>query len=616
VHRERSRQAVCACLADLVIAGPSGDPSTPLGFTALCGISRRSIVREEFHISSAAAAPSWAHFELLVNRLADGITVQDATGRLVYANEVGARMSGYPTLEAMLAAPVGDYVRNYDVTDADGNPISVYDLPGRKALVSGHHEMVLRVREKATGIERWTEVRAFAVADADGAPEFVFNIIRDVSASVDALRAEAAARKREEDARQRAESLSMWLARLQKLTAALSRSVRPDDAADVATNLARTLFEADAAGLWMLQKDRAALRLLGFTGSGVNAIRSLESIPVSGRVPIAEAVRMDEPVFIEGADVLASRYPDLADIFQASGASAVACVPVKVGGDVIGVLSFRYDAPRVFNDAYATALRTFGKQLGQALARTRMHSELEETQRAATAANAAKSSFLATMSHELRTPINAIMGFTDLLERGIIDGTQLSAPDCVVRIRKNTEHLLELINDVLDWSKVEAGQLAVDAAEIEAGGVIEAAMNVMKEQAVARGIELTATCADGATFIGDPLRVRQILLNLLSNALKFTPRGGRVTLHCSPSDGRTAFVIEDTGIGIAAENLESIFQPFVQAGPVYTRERGGTGLGLSISRRLAHLMGGDITVTSEVGSGSRFVLRLPSQERS
>jgi PAS domain S-box-containing protein len=538
--------------------------------------------------------------------------VQDATGRLVYANEVGARMSGYASLQEMIAAPVGDYVRNYDVMDADGNPISVFDLPGRKALVSGHHEMVLRVREKATGTERWTEVRAFAVADADGRPEFVVNIIRDVSTSVDALRAEAAARKREEDARQRAESLSTWLARLQQLTVGLSRSVRPDDAAHVATHLARTLFEADAAGLWMLDKDHATLRLYGYDGSGVNSVSSLETIPVSAPFPVAEAIRMDEPVFIEGADILTTRYPAIAHILRASGACAVACVPVKVGGDMLGVLSFRYSTPRGFADDYVTALRTFGKELGQALGRTRIHTELETAQKAAVAANAAKSNFLATMSHELRTPINAILGFTDLLERGIIDGQQMSAPSYVVRIRKNTEHLLELINDVLDWSKVEAGQLAVDAAEIEAGSVIDAAMNVMKEQAAARDIHLTAACADGATFLGDPLRVRQILLNLLSNALKFTTRGGRVSLRCTADGGWTAFVVADTGIGIAPENLESIFEPFVQAGPVYTRERGGTGLGLSISKRLAHLMGGDITVTSEVGSGSRFVLRLPS----
>jgi signal transduction histidine kinase len=260
-----------------------------------------------------------------------------------------------------------------------------------------------------------------------------------------------------------------------------------------------------------------------------------------------------------------------------------------------------------------SAARTFGKELGQALERTRVRAALEEARKVAHAASEAKSAFLATMSHELRTPINAILGFTALLDLGISSGEAVRQAEYVTRIRKSTEHLLELINDVLDWSRVEAGHLAVNSAEAFAKDVIDDALNVVRDQAIARGLTLDSECVAGATYVGDPLRVRQILLNLLSNAIKFTEAGGRVRLACSVADALTTFAVEDSGIGIAPEELEMIFEPFVQAEHGYTRTHGGTGLGLTISRTLARTMGGDVTVESRRGEGSTFSLLLPSR---
>ena len=211
--------------------------------------------------------------------------------------------------------------------------------------------------------------------------------------------------------------------------------------------------------------------------------------------------------------------------------------------------------------------------------------------------------------------MNAILGFADLLDLGIAAGTQAKESEYLARIRKNADHLLEIINDILDWSKIEAGQLTVDAATAPVSSVVTEALDVVRDQAAARSLALAVRCAEGASYLGDPLRVRQILINLLSNAIKFTPTGGQVTLACATANSRTAFSVEDTGMGIAPSELETIFRPFVQVERGYTRTHGGTGLGLSISRRLAELMGGEVTVVSAVGKGSTFTLTLPSRER-
>jgi signal transduction histidine kinase len=258
---------------------------------------------------------------------------------------------------------------------------------------------------------------------------------------------------------------------------------------------------------------------------------------------------------------------------------------------------------------------------------------LVEGERAARAeadmANHAKSEFLAMMSHEIRTPINAIMGYADLLDAGI--GGNLSADQrgYLERLRASSTHLLGLVNDILDLSKVDAGQMTVSRDPCSTRAVIDAATALLGPQAEARGIELDAgeDCPD-LPFVGDEHRTRQILVNLLSNAVKFTNPGGTVQVRCEqadalPGDGantsrpgerRGPWIcvrVIDTGIGIPASQLAAVFEPFIQGEQGKTRTHGGTGLGLTISRRLARLMGGDLTAESTPGEGSTFSLWLP-----
>ena len=240
-------------------------------------------------------------------------------------------------------------------------------------------------------------------------------------------------------------------------------------------------------------------------------------------------------------------------------------------------------------------------------------------------ANRGKSEFLATMSHEFRTPLNAILGYTQIIDLGVLGKITSQQHDHLERLRSSAVHLLGLVNDILDLSKIEAGRVKISRETALVSEAIRATMSLVGPQAVARGIESPEECEGdaGIIYVGDSDRVRQILVNLISNAVKFTNPGGSVRLHCGSAthgdpgarlvgSGPWTFIrVVDTGIGIPEEQLVRIFEPFVQAESGYTRTEGGTGLGLAISRRLARLMRGDITVQSEVGGGSTFTLWLP-----
>ncbi|HKP15842.1 MAG TPA: ATP-binding protein [Gemmatimonadaceae bacterium] len=253
-------------------------------------------------------------------------------------------------------------------------------------------------------------------------------------------------------------------------------------------------------------------------------------------------------------------------------------------------------------------------QRNSALLEERTH-QLELARDAAEAANSSKSQFLANMSHELRTPLNAIIGYSDLL---IEEAEELEAQDLVPdldKIRSSGKHLLGLINDVLDLSKIEAGKMEMSLETFEVRDVVSAVAAMVRPLVEKNGnvFELSIA-ADVGTMHADLTRVRQILLNLLGNASKFTTKG-TVSLAVTREDSKErewiVFAVRDTGIGMTPEQLSRLFQPFTQADPSTTRKYGGTGLGLSISQRLSRLMAGTISVVSEPGMGSIFTVRLP-----
>ena len=228
------------------------------------------------------------------------------------------------------------------------------------------------------------------------------------------------------------------------------------------------------------------------------------------------------------------------------------------------------------------------------------------------AANIAKAEFLTAMSHELRTPLNAIAGYTELLTLGLGGPVSTEQNDYLDRIRRSQQHLMGIITDLLNFSRIEAGHLTYNIAPIALPDVIVAVSALVEPQAKAKGIVLELGSSNqGCVALGDRPKVDQIVLNLLSNAIKFTGPKGKVRIECSATESAAAISVVDTGLGIPSDKLESIFEPFVQLGRSLSSAHEGMGLGLAISRDLARAMHGDLTVKSTVGAGSTFTLILP-----
>jgi signal transduction histidine kinase len=236
----------------------------------------------------------------------------------------------------------------------------------------------------------------------------------------------------------------------------------------------------------------------------------------------------------------------------------------------------------------------------------------EEARAIAEHANRAKSEFLAVMSHELRTPLNAIGGYTELLEMGVHGEVSAAQREAFERIQRSQRLLLGLINQVLNYARIETGTVRYNLGSVSVGAALRSAEALMGPQLRAKAMRFEITGATDRAFVrADEERLQQILLNLLSNAVKFTDRGGLIRVDVDTTPELVRLHVSDSGIGIPREKLGVIFEPFVQVDPNYTRTHEGVGLGLAISRDLARGMGGDLTVSSIEGEGSRFTLTLP-----
>jgi PAS domain S-box-containing protein len=288
-------------------------------------------------------------------------------------------------------------------------------------------------------------------------------------------------------------------------------------------------------------------------------------------------------------------------------------VPVfERSGDVLGGLFFGHEDVGVFDARSERLVAGTAAWAGIAMENARLYEAERRARGAAEEANHAKSEFLANMSHELRTPLNAIGGYADLLSAGIrgpVSDAQLAD---LARIKRSQHHLLSLINDILNFAKIEAGRVRMQPRDVSMNEVLGQLEAMIGPQLLEKRLTYDYECCDASyTAYVDPERLQQILLNLLSNAAKFTPEGGRIGVQCTAKPDAMIVRVTDTGVGIPEDKLESVFEPFVQVDRARWPGTAGTGLGLSISRDLARAMGGDLTVKSKVDEGSTFRLRVP-----
>ncbi len=295
-----------------------------------------------------------------------------------------------------------------------------------------------------------------------------------------------------------------------------------------------------------------------------------------------------------------------------SGYRALLAVPLLREGRLLGGLLVNRKTPGPFAPEIVELLKTFASQSALAIQNARLFREIGAKSSELEVASRHKSEFLANMSHELRTPLNAIIGFSEVLTERMFGELNEKQADYLKDIHSSGHHLLSLINDILDLSKIEAGRMDLEVSRFDLPGAIANALTLVRERAqrnrIALGLEVDPALGE---FIADERKVKQILLNLLSNAVKFTPEGGRVDVNAALNGSAVRIAVKDTGIGIAPEDHAAVFEEFKQVGRDYTRKAEGTGLGLALTKRFVELHGGEIRLESRLGEGSTFTFTLP-----
>jgi signal transduction histidine kinase len=399
--------------------------------------------------------------------------------------------------------------------------------------------------------------------------------------------------------------------RLALLAAAVSGLLRSERPRDYVRELYDALVDdlgIDAYFNFLVdsQDGRTRLRLDSFAGVPDHVAAGFEWLDFGTAVCGMVAAERRERIV---PDVQSSTEP-VTELIRSLGITAYASFPLMAGDGLVGTLSFGRRDRASFEPQELELLRVLADHVAVAIDRASSHEAERAARRAAEQASAAKSQFLSTMTHELRTPLTAIIGLADLVESDLAGPTTDRQKLHLERIQKAAWHLVTLIDQILDFSRADAGKIGVDSEAVDLAGLADDIVGVMAGEAELKGLRLGLTAPEPVAIRSDGGKIRQILTNLVGNAVRYTSTGS-VHVDVEHDDHWVRCRVRDTGPGIPADSLEAIFEPFVQGPGEHTRIGGGTGLGLAVSRRLARLLGGDVDVESTLGDGSSFTLKLP-----
>ena len=378
---------------------------------------------------------------------------------------------------------------------------------------------------------------------------------------------------------------------------------------DAVADRATRLCDATASAIYVLEA--GVMRRTAFNGPA--PLQGTETLPYTPGTITGRAIAEGKAIHVEDVEQSRDLYPVSWERAQKVGQHhTMLAVPLLREGKPFGAMFLRRTKVRPFNDKQIALANTFADQAAIAIENVRLFNEIQEKSAQLEIANKHKSDFLANMSHELRTPLNAIIGFSEVLIDRMFGELNEKQADYMKDIHESGRHLLSLINDILDLSKIEAGRMELDLSTFHLPSTIANAMTLIRERAQRHGIQVALEVDPRIEmFHADERKVKQIMLNLLSNAVKFTPDGGRVDVSAQLDTSRVVFAVKDTGIGIAPEDQAKVFAEFVQVGRDYTRKAEGTGLGLALTKRFVELHGGAITLASAPGKGSTFTVTLP-----
>jgi signal transduction histidine kinase/DNA-binding response OmpR family regulator len=405
---------------------------------------------------------------------------------------------------------------------------------------------------------------------------------------------------------------------LGEVSQALSSTLDLETVLHTIVSRASQLAGTDACTVYEYDEGAGELHLRATYNLDEEVVAELRRTPIrrgegaAGRMAVTH-----EAVQIPDIAAAGAYQGSLRDVLLQTGTRAVLSIPLLREGHLVGGLTVNKKTPGAFLPEVVDLLKTFAAQSALAIQNARLFREIGDKSRQLEAADRHKSEFLANMSHELRTPLNAIIGYSEMLQEDAADLGAEQLTDDLKRINAAGKHLLELINAVLDLSKIEAGKMELYLESFDVAGLVKDIAAVIQPLAAKNANRLEMRCPeDVGVMRADLTKVRQALFNLLSNACKFTDRGTislAVTREAGDGQDWMVFNVSDTGIGMTPEQLTRLFEAFSQADAATTRKYGGTGLGLALSRRLCRMMGGDVTVASEAGRGSTFTIRLPAQ---